>query len=68
LLTLIACSPILIGWLAVYACRGWSGGRSRRQQARCQAQWARIAAALSDLDAELDRTWAAEKERIERSR
>jgi hypothetical protein len=66
LLTLIACSPILLGWLAVYACRTWVKDRGRRQQATSRAQWDRLAARHSDLDAQLDRAWAAERERIQR--
>ena len=66
LLTLIACSPILVGWLAICACRTWTRGRRRRQQARSRAQWARLTAGLSDLDAHLDHAWAAERERIRR--
>jgi hypothetical protein len=66
LLTLIACSPILLGWLAIYACRTWVNGRGRRQQARSEAQWDRLTAGLSDLDAHLDQAWADERERIRR--
>lgn len=68
LLTVIACSPILVGWLAAYACRLWARGRRRRQQASRQAQWTGIAQGLSDLDADLDATWTTEKERIRRYR
>jgi hypothetical protein len=66
LLTLIACSPIIIGWLAVYACRRWSGSSQRRQAARHEAEWDRLTAGLSELDAHLDRAWIAERERIQR--
>jgi hypothetical protein len=66
LLTLIACSPIIIGWLAVYACRRWSGSNQRREAARHAAQWERLTAQLSELDAHLDRAWAVERERIRR--
>ena len=62
MLTAIACAPILLGWLVVYAYRYLSGRRERRE---C-AQWAQLTAALADLDAELDRTWAVEEERIRR--
>jgi hypothetical protein len=68
LLTLIACSPIMAGWLAIYGCRFWAVGRQRRQEARRQAEWARLTARLSELDAHLDRAWAAEQERIRRYR
>ena len=66
LLTLSACSPIVVGWLVICACRAWTSSRRRRQQARHQAQWARLTAGLSDLDDHLDRACAAERERIRR--
>jgi hypothetical protein len=60
--TVVACAPILVGWLAVCAFRYLAGRRQRRQE----TEWTRLVAALSDLDAELDRTWAAEREWIRR--
>jgi hypothetical protein len=63
-LTVIACLPILAGWLGVYAGRYVT---ARRRQVHAE-QWARLAASLSDLDAELDLAWAAEQERIRRYR
>jgi hypothetical protein len=62
--TVIACIPIVVGWLAVRACH-YRLDRRRRVEAE---RWARLAAALSELDADLDRTWAAEQERIRRLR
>jgi hypothetical protein len=50
------------GWLAVCVCQ-YLSDRRRRIDAE---QWARVTAALSELDADLDRTWAAEQERIRR--
>jgi hypothetical protein len=64
MLTLIACTPILAGWLGVWAARYLTGRRRRVRAAR----WARLAVFLSDLDADLDRAWAAEQERIRRYR
>jgi hypothetical protein len=60
-LTAIACTPIVAGWLGVCVSRYLPG--RRRVHAR---QWTRIAAGLSELDAELDRAWAEEQERIRR--
>jgi hypothetical protein len=60
--TAIACTPIVAGWLAVCVCQ-YRSDRRRRIGAE---QWARLTAALSELDADLDRTWAAEQERIRR--
>jgi hypothetical protein len=60
--TAIACAPIVVGWVAVCVCRYWSDLR-RRAEAE---QWARLAAALSELDADLDHAWAAEQDRIRR--
>jgi hypothetical protein len=60
--TVIACTPIVAGWLAVCVCR-YLADRRRRVEAE---QWARLTAALSELDANLDRSWAAEQERIRR--
>jgi hypothetical protein len=60
--TAIACTPIAVGWLAVRVCQYLS---DRRRRAETE-QWARLTAALSELDADLDRAWAAEAERIRR--
>lgn len=63
-LTVIACSPIVIAWLAVCVYHCLAVRRRRRQH----AEWARLAVSLADLDADLDRAWTAEKERIWRYR
>ena len=63
-LTVIACLPIVGGWLGVYAGR-YLTARRRRVHAE---QWAQLSAFLSDLDADLDLAWAAEQERIRRYR
>lgn len=63
-LTVIACAPILTGWLGVYA-----GRYLNRRRGRVHAeQWAQLSVFLSDLDADLDLTWEAEQERIRRYR
>lgn len=62
--TVIACTPIVVGWLAVCVCQYLSDRRRRRDAAR----WAQLAAALSELDADLDRSWAVEQERMRRHR
>ena len=64
MLTAIACAPILAGWLAVHAHRYLSGRREQREN----AEWAQLAAGLAELDADLDRTWTAEQERMRRYR
>ncbi len=64
MLNLIACAPILTAWLAV--CGTWY--QSRRQARREQVEWEQLSPALSQLDADLDRTWVAEEERIRRYR
>jgi hypothetical protein len=63
-LTLIACTPILIAWLAVYVYRSRATRRLRREQ----GEWTRLTAGLSELDAELDHAWTDEQERIRRYR
>jgi hypothetical protein len=64
LLTLIVFTPILAGWLGVWLPRYLATRRSRVRA----LQWARLAIFMSDVDADLDRTWAAEQERIRRYR
>lgn len=66
MLNVIVCAPVLIAWLAV--CGPWYlsrrlASRRRRQE---QAAWTRVEAGLSELDADLDRAWIAEHERIRR--
>jgi hypothetical protein len=61
-LTVVACAPIAAGWLAVFVFRYVAVRREGRQDAK----WTQLVAALSDLDADLDRIWAAEQERIRR--
>jgi hypothetical protein len=63
-LTMIACTPILAGWLGVCVCQY----RSARRRRLDEAQWAGLASGLAELDAELDRAWAEEQERIRRYR
>ncbi len=63
-LTVIACIPIVAGWLGVYAVRYLT---SRRRRVHAE-QWAQLSASLSDLNADLDLVWAAEQERIRRYR
>ena len=60
--TVVACTLIVAGWLAACVCQ-YRYDRRRRLNA---AGWARLAASLTELDAELDRTWTAEQERIRR--
>jgi hypothetical protein len=66
MLNVIVCAPILIGWLAV--CGPWWRARdlATRRPPRAEAAWTRLEAGLSELDADLDRAWIAERERIRR--
>jgi hypothetical protein len=61
-LNLALCAAVVAGWAAV----GWYCMRCARRRARHRAEWARAAAGLRDLDAELDGVWAAELRRIRR--
>jgi hypothetical protein len=62
MVNIIVCAPALIAFLAVCA-TGYFARRRRRRQA---AEWERVRPGLSGLDADLDRTWAREQERIRR--
>jgi hypothetical protein len=66
IVNVIVCAPVIIGWLAV--CGPWYVARclARRRRRRAEAAWTRMEAGLSVLDADLDRTWIAERERIRR--
>jgi hypothetical protein len=66
MLNVIVCAPILIGWLAF--CGPWHLSRrlARRRRRRDEAAWTRLERGLSDLDADLDRAWAQERERSKR--
>jgi hypothetical protein len=61
-LNVIVSSPILGAWLALRGTRYLSRRRVRREQ----AEWERARAGLSALDADLDRAWAEERERVRR--
>jgi hypothetical protein len=65
MLELIICAPILIGWLAL--CGPWYLSRhlARRRRRRELTAWMRVSPGLSDLDADLDRTWSDDHERTE---
>ena len=66
MMNVIVCAPILVARTAL--CGAWylprylAGRRHRRER----ADWARLRAGLPELDADLDRTWTAERERIRR--
>ncbi len=66
-LNVIVSSPILGAWLAMRGTRYLSLRRGRRGR-REQAEWERVRAGLSALDADLDRAWAKERERVRRYR
>jgi hypothetical protein len=55
MLNVIVCTPILAVWLAVSGACHLSRRRARYQR----DEWERLRPALSELDADLDRTWAA---------
>ncbi len=63
-LNVIVSAPILGAWVALRGSRYLSRLRVRREQ----AEWERVRAALSALDADLDRAWAKEPERVRRYR
>jgi hypothetical protein len=66
-LILIACTPVLAGWVAVTVVHRRAQARSGRER----AEWVRLAEGVSDLtelDADLDRAWGNEQERIRRYR
>ena len=60
----IMCATMLAAVVAVSVIWYLSHRRLRRQH----AEWERLRAALSELDTDLDRLWAAEQERIRRYR
>ncbi len=67
LLTVIACTPVLGGWIAVTVCHYRLTARRRRE---C-AEWARLAegvSGLAEVDTDLDRAWGDEQEWIRRYR
>ena len=66
MLTVIVCAPVLIAWLVVCGPGYLSRRLASRRRRREQAAWTRIEAGLSELDADLDRAWIAEYERIRR--
>ena len=63
-LNVIVSAPILGAWLALHGTRYLSRQRVRREQ----AEWERVRAGLSALDADLDRAWAKEREQVRRYR
>jgi hypothetical protein len=66
MLNVIVCAPVLIGWLAL--CGPWYLSRhlARRRRRRELAAWVRLSPGLSELDADLDRTWSEGDKRTER--
>jgi hypothetical protein len=64
----IVCAPILIGWLLL--CGPWYLSRhlARRRRRRELTAWMRVSPGLSDLDADLDRTWSEDQERTGQER
>lgn len=66
MLTVIVGAPVLVAWLAV--CAPWylSRHRARRRLLRDESNWGRVSAGLSDVDADLDRAWDTERDRIRR--
>jgi hypothetical protein len=64
--SVIVCTPVLAGWLALCGPLYLSRYRSWRRWRRERAEWARLTAGEPELDADLDRAWAAEHERIRR--
>jgi hypothetical protein len=65
MLIVIVCAPILIGWLAL--CGPWYLTRhlTRRRRRRELMAWLRVSPGLSEIDADLERTWTEEREHTE---
>jgi len=66
-LTVVACALFAGAWIAVTACHYRLTARRKRER----AEWARLTETvpgLAELDADLDRTWGNEQERIRRYR
>jgi hypothetical protein len=71
MLEVIVCAPIVIGWLIL--CGPWYLSRhlARRRRRRELIAWMRVSPGLSQIDADLDRTWtegheqSADNERTE---
>jgi hypothetical protein len=65
MLIVIVCAPILIGWLAL--CGPWYLTRhlARRRRRRELMAWLRVSPGLSEIDADLERTWTEEREHTE---
>jgi hypothetical protein len=65
MLEVIVCVPILIGWLLL--CGPWYLSRhlARRRRRRELVAWMRMSPGISELDADLDRTWTEDHERTE---
>ena len=66
LVNVLVCAPVLAGWLALCGPGYLARFLLWRRQGRERAEWARLTAAESALDADLDRAWTAEHERIRR--
>lgn len=62
LLSLVIC--VIVAAAAIAVCGHRRAAARRREKER--GEWARMAAELRDLDKDLDRLWAVEKERISR--
>jgi hypothetical protein len=65
MLEVLICAPILIAWLLL--CGRWYLSRhlARRRRRRELVAWMRMSPGISELDADLDRTWTANQERTE---
>jgi uncharacterized membrane protein YciS (DUF1049 family) len=65
MLTVLICVPILVGWLALCGPFYLARRLARRRRQRELRTWVRVAPGLSEVDADLDRTWTEEQKRTE---
>jgi hypothetical protein len=68
MLEVIVSAPILLAWLLL--CGPWYLSRhlARRRRRQELTAWMRVSPGLSDLDADLDRTWSQDHERTGQER